>query len=51
MDLLEVQRNLGHCSILTTVKYTHLTEVTADNASERINAIMDGFCILWGTVK
>lgn len=51
VDLLEVQHILGHTSILTTAKYTHLTHATGHNASERINALMAGFDIRWGGVK
>lgn len=36
VDLLEVQKILGHRSILTTTKYTHLTLHTTDNAYRRI---------------
>jgi site-specific recombinase XerD len=46
-----VQRILGHHSILTTAKYTHLTDHTGQNATQLINALMDGFSIEWGTVK
>jgi site-specific recombinase XerD len=51
VDLLEVQKILGHHSILTTAKYTHLTTQTSHNATELINALMDGFAIDWGAVK
>ncbi len=51
VDLLEVQKILGHHSILTTAKYTHLTDHTKDNASECINALMNKFSIGWGSVK
>jgi len=46
-----VQRFLGHHSILTTARYTHLTQRTKHNAIERINALMDAFAIGWGKVK
>jgi site-specific recombinase XerD len=49
--LLEVQKILGHHSILTTVRYTHLTAHTHDQAIERINAWMDDFSITWRGVK
>ena len=51
LDLLEVKRILGHRSILTTAKYTHLTSHTAENADQLINDLMNGFSIDWGTVK
>ena len=51
VDLLEVQKILGHHSILTTARYTHLTSHTNDQASVRINALMDRFKMVWGVVK
>jgi site-specific recombinase XerD len=51
VDLLEVQKILGHRSILTTAKYTHLTSHTGHNATQLINALMDGFSISWGGVR
>ena len=50
MDLLEVQKKiLGHHSILTTSRYTHLTSGTAQHCSARINALMSSFSLGWGT--
>jgi integrase/recombinase XerD len=46
-----VQKILGHHSILTTARYTHLTAGTNQNAGQLINALMNGFAIDWGTVK
>jgi site-specific recombinase XerD len=46
-----VQKILGHHSILTTARYTHLTHHTDDQANARINALMQRFSILWGAVK
>jgi len=46
-----VQKILGHHSILTTARYTHLTTKTNDNAQQVINALMNGFSIDWRTVK
>ncbi|MEC4678215.1 MAG: hypothetical protein VST69_05620 [Nitrospirota bacterium] len=50
MDLLEVQKILGHHSILTTARYTHLTSHTHKNAYQRINTLMQGFSLSWGGV-
>ena len=51
VDLLEVQKILGHYSILTTARYTHLTSHTNDQMSARIEALMSRFNIDWGVVK
>ena len=51
VDLIEVQKFLGHHSVVTTARYTHLTDQTKHRAIERINALMDGFPIAWGKVK
>lgn len=51
VDLLEVQKILGHRSILTTSRYTHLTSHTAEHSSARINALMSRFHLGWGTVR
>ncbi len=51
VDLIEVQKILGHHSILTTARYTHLTSQTKQRAIARINALMGGFVLPWGTVK
>jgi len=51
VDLLEVQKILGHHSILTTAKYTHLTSGTQRNARQVINELMNGFSINWGTAQ
>ena len=47
----QVQKILGHHSILTTVRYTHLTDKTKHHAIDRINGLMDSFSIDWGKVK
>ena len=49
--MLEVQKILGHHSILTTARYTHLTSHTNDQASVRINTMMSSFSMHWGAVK
>jgi site-specific recombinase XerD len=51
VDLLEVQKFLGHHSILTTARYTHLTDQTKHHAIDRINALMDGFSFAKGTTR
>ncbi len=48
VDLLELQKILGHVSVLTTSRYTHLTTITKHRADLQINTIMDGFDISWG---
>jgi len=45
-----VQKILGHHSILTTSRYTHLTSHTDQQCSQRINALMSRFNLAWGTV-
>ena len=51
VDLLEVQKNLGHHSILTTARYTHLTDQTKHHAIDRINALMDRYRLAKGTTR
>ncbi len=51
VDLLEVQKILGHYSILTTARYTHLTSHSNDQAKACIDELMNRFSISWGVVK
>jgi site-specific recombinase XerD len=51
VDLLQVQKILGHHSILTTTRYTHLTSHTNEQMNVRIEALMARFSLDWGTVK
>jgi len=46
-----VQKILGHHSILTTARYTHLTSHTATAANARIEALMNHCSLNWGSVK
>ncbi|HMZ02751.1 MAG TPA: tyrosine-type recombinase/integrase [Thauera aminoaromatica] len=45
VDLLAVQQILGHHSILTTSRYTHLSSQVAEHCGVRINALMDRFTV------
>jgi site-specific recombinase XerD len=43
--MLELQAILGHVSLLTTAKYTHLTTTSQQHVGQKINALMAGFDI------
>ena len=51
VDLLEVQKILGHHSILTTARYTHLTSHTTASARACIETLMQRYTLDWGTVR
>jgi site-specific recombinase XerD len=51
VDLLEVQKILGHHSVLTTARYTHLTDQTQHRAIDRINALMECYSLTKGTAR
>jgi len=50
IDILDVQKILGHGSILSTIRYTRLTEHGKQNNEERINALMGQIQIGWENV-
>jgi integrase/recombinase XerD len=51
VDLIELQKILGHASVLTTSKYTHLTSHTTQRADRYINELMDSFKLSWGKIS
>ncbi len=51
VDMLELQKILGHVSLVTTSKYTHLTTRTTQRADQHINTLMDKFNITWGNIS
>jgi integrase/recombinase XerD len=51
VDLLELQQILGHVSILTTSRYTHLTSTTASNSRLAVNTLINSLNIAWGGRK
>ena len=51
IDLIELQSILGHVSLLTTARYTHLTSVNHGNACTKINTIIDSVAFSWGGEK
>lgn len=51
VDLLEVQKILGHQSVLTTLRYTHLTQQRQLTSQARINQLIAQIRIRWGSVK
>ena len=46
-----MQKILGHHSILTTARYTHLSSTTDTQARARIDALMNRFELSWGAVR
>ncbi|MDP1558919.1 MAG: tyrosine-type recombinase/integrase [Nitrosomonas sp.] len=50
VDLLEVQKILGHHSVITTSRYTHLTEQRKESAEACINNLMGQIQVGWNRV-
>jgi len=50
VSLQDLQQILGHHSILTTNRYTHLTSQSQALTSERIEALMQRFNVGWRSV-
>ena len=50
VDLLEVQKILGHHSVITTSRYTHLTEQRKESAEAYINTLMGQIKVGWNRV-
>ena len=50
VSILELQKIMGHVSLLTTAKYTHITNQTTQSAEVYINEIMNKLIINWGKV-
>ena len=51
VDHIELQQVLGHVSVLTTSRYTHLTAKTEKNARRAVNTLINSFDIQWGGDK
>ena len=51
VSLQDVQHILGHHSILTTNRYTHLSSQSEALTSERIDAEMGRYHLGWGALK
>lgn len=50
VDLLEVQKILGHHSVITTSRYTHLTERRKESAEAYINNLIGRIQVGWSKV-
>lgn len=47
VDIRQVQTILGHHHLKTTERYTHLTNVTQQNARDQITVLMNALSLLW----
>jgi len=51
VDLITIQKILGHTNIRTTCQYIHLASNTQHETSQTINHLMNQFSIEWGNIK
>jgi len=43
VNIRTIQQYLGHCALMTTMVYLHLTQKGQEDAYQRINDLMKGF--------
>jgi len=51
VNLVALQNILGHTSLVTTARYTHLTDITDKNAEQQINQLINGISMGWGHIS
>jgi len=51
INLIELKQILGHVSIVTTAKYTHLTTNNEIKSTSKINELIQNIDINWGAIK
>ncbi|CAG23062.1 hypothetical protein PBPRB1190 [Photobacterium profundum SS9] len=47
LDLRSVQHLLGHNSLNSTARYTHLTDISRKNTSQAINQLANELTLMW----